>query len=57
MNTRIIFIRTVMQLTGLSRQTIWRYVNAGKFPPPKKIDNRNAWTEQKINTWIDEQMS
>jgi len=31
---RIIRLRDVMQLTGLARSTIYKYVEAGTFPQP-----------------------
>ena len=55
-NKRIIFIKTVTDKTGLNRMTIWRYVKAGKFPKPSKIENRNAWLEEAVDQWIDEKM-
>lgn len=56
MNKRIIFIKTVCEMTGLHRQTIWRYMQANKFPQPSKIENRNAWLLSDIDKWIDERM-
>lgn len=55
-NERIIFSLETMKRTGLSRQTIWRYIKANKFPMPKKIGNRNAWLESSISDWIAETM-
>lgn len=51
---RAIFIREVEKRTGSSRQTIWRWVRSGKFPPPSKIGNRNAWLESVIDQWLDD---
>lgn len=51
---RAVFIREVEKRTGKSRQTIWRWVRAGKFPPPSKIGNRNAWLESVVDKWLDD---
>lgn len=56
MNKRIVFIKIVCEMTGLHRQTIWRYIKANKFPKPSKIENRNAWYLHEIEQWQDEQM-
>jgi len=56
MDKRIIFIKTVEEKTGLHRQTLWRYWQAGKFPKPRKIETQNCWLESDIDKWIDEKM-
>lgn len=53
---RIVFIKYVCEITGLHRMTIWRYVNAGKFPQPSKIESRNAWLLSDVEDWIDSKM-
>ena len=56
MNKKILFIDGVTNKTGRHRQTIWRWVKAGKFPKPQVIENRNAWLESVIDQWIDSKM-
>lgn len=56
MSKKIVFIKTVEDKTGLTRQSIWRYLQANKFPLPTKIGNRNAWLESSIDAWIDEKI-
>ena len=56
MDKKIIFAKTVAEKVGCSRQTIWRYIEANKFPKPIKIEQRNAWLESTIDQWIDEKM-
>jgi len=53
---QIIFIKAVTKLTGLHRQSIWRYVKEGKFPKPSKIESRNAWFLADVENWIDFKM-
>jgi prophage regulatory protein len=38
---------------GISRATIYRYVNSGKLPPPVKLSSRCvAWRASAINEWL-----
>lgn len=44
-----------MQLTGLSRSTIYLYIKLGKFPAPLKIGERAvAWINVEIEDWLNE---
>jgi len=45
-------IRQVMQVTGLSRMTIYRLELAGKFPKRRQLsENSVAWLEADIAAW------
>jgi prophage regulatory protein len=45
-------IRQVMQLTGLSRMTIYRLELAGRFPKRRRLsENSVAWLESDIAGW------
>ena len=47
-------IRQVMQVTGLSRMTIYRLELAGKFPKRRQLSqNSVAWLESDIAAWAD----
>jgi len=47
-------IRQVMQLTGLSRMTIYRLELAGRFPKRRRLsENSVAWLESDIEAWAD----
>jgi prophage regulatory protein len=51
---RFLRIRHVMQLTGLSRMTIYRLELAGKFPKRRRLsENSVAWLEADISQWVD----
>ena len=40
-------------LIPVSRATWWRYVRAGKAPPPVKISNGvTAWRVGELRTWL-----
>lgn len=38
--------------TGLSRPTIYRLIQQGKFPPPGKAGCSSVWLEEDIDTWV-----
>lgn len=47
-------IRQVIQLTGLSRMTIYRLELAGQFPRRRRLsENSVAWLESDITAWAD----
>ncbi len=47
-------IRQVMQLTGLSRMTIYRLELSGKFPQRRRLSqNSVAWLESEIELWAE----
>lgn len=47
-------IREVMQLTGLSRMTIYRLELAGQFPNRRRLsENSVAWLESDISAWAE----
>ena len=47
-------IRQVIQLTGLSRMTIYRLELAGQFPKRRRLsENSVAWLETDIAAWAD----
>jgi prophage regulatory protein len=47
-------IRQVMQVTGLSRMTIYRLELAGKFPKRRQLsENSVAWLESDITVWAE----
>ena len=53
MNDRLIRLGDVMELTGLSRSTIYARIKAGdKFPRPIKYRKIALWSENSIHQWI-----
>lgn len=47
-------IREVMQLTGLSRMTIYRLELAGQFPNRRRLsENSVAWLQSDISAWAE----
>lgn len=53
MKKRFLRFPDVQKLVGLSRTTIWRLEQEGKFPARKKLgENSVAWLEEEIEKWI-----
>jgi prophage regulatory protein len=51
---QILKIKDVVQLTGLSRVTLWRLEQRSEFP--RKIvlsPNRVGWLEDEVRDWIE----
>ncbi len=40
-------------ITRKTRQTIWRWIKADKFPKPQYINGQRSWTEEVILEWQD----
>ena len=50
---RIIRLKEVIENTGLSRSTIYKYVGEGMFPKPVPLGGRTVgWVDQEIDEWI-----
>jgi len=46
-------IQKVIELTTLSRSTIYRLVESGKFPRPVKLTTRTiGWVEEEVRDFI-----
>ena len=50
---KLIRIKELEEITGLSRTTIWRLEKNGKFPKKVKISSRLiGWRSSDIENWI-----
>ena len=50
---RILRLPKVLEMTGLSRTSVWRQVKAGTFPKPVKLGPRAVgWLASKIDKWL-----
>lgn len=50
---RIIRAAQVAERLGISRTTVWRWVQEGRLPQPTRYGrNTTGWREADINTWI-----
>jgi predicted DNA-binding transcriptional regulator AlpA len=43
----------VLDKTGLTRSTLYRRIQAGLFPPPKKDGSASVWPEHEVDAYID----
>ena len=47
--------KKVMEITGLSRTTIWRQEKKGNFPQRRKISERAiGWLRSEITRWLED---
>jgi len=54
---RLIRISEVIDMTGLSRSCIYRYINEERFPMSVSLSPRSvAWVESEIQQWIAERV-
>lgn len=53
---QILRIGQVLELTGLSRTTLWRRVRAGEFPAPVRLGGLHSravgWRRSDVERWI-----
>ena len=53
-NDRIMRRPEVLKRTGFSGTTLWREVQAKRFPPPVQLSpHMVGWFESSINAWMD----
>ena len=51
---RLINVTDVLQLTSVSRGTLYLMMKAGEFPRPLQIGKRRvAWREAQVREWIE----
>ena len=50
---KLLRIKGVIHLTGISKSSIYALSNAGKFPAPLKLSEKTtAWVESEVLDWI-----
>jgi len=50
---RIIRLKDVMDLTGLARSTIYKFISGNSFPKPISLGDRCVgWLESEVHDWI-----
>tara|TARA_R110000737_G_scaffold67694_2_gene95702 strand:- start:3747 stop:3944 length:198 start_codon:yes stop_codon:yes gene_type:complete len=58
MNTKLIKIKEVLALTGLSKSHAYALAQKGLFPKPVKLTLRSsAWVQAEINDWIESRIA
>lgn len=57
-STRILRLPQVIARVGLSRASIYQYMNIGAFPKPIAIGFRaRGWLERDIDSWIEKRIN
>ncbi len=52
--SRLIRLKEVIRMTGLSRSSIYAYIARGKFPAQIRISERCvAWSLNDLELWLD----
>jgi prophage regulatory protein len=55
MTNQILKLPAVMQLTALSRSSLYALAKLGKFPAPIKLSERAVgWSAAEVNAWLAE---
>lgn len=50
---KVIRLQQVMEMTGLGRSTVYKYVNENWFPKPIPLGGRSVgWLESEVVEWI-----
>jgi prophage regulatory protein len=51
--SRLMRLKEVIQVTGMSRSSIYCRINEGKFPAAVSLGERSvAWVEEEVQGWI-----
>ena len=58
MQIKILRIKQVVEKTGLSKRTIYRWISQGRFPEQIFLGNSRivGWNEKIIDKWINSQL-
>ena len=50
--SRLMRLPEVVQMTGVSRSTIYRWMANGEFPKQVSLAANTAWLEDDLNDWF-----
>ncbi len=54
---RLIRMKEVMHLTGLSRPSVYRLMKDGTFPNSIDLGERSvAWVDDEVHEWVDQKI-
>ncbi len=55
---RLLKLKTVMDMTGVSRSYIYALAQQGAFPKPVKLTERSsAWVAAEVEEWIESRIA
>ncbi len=53
MSNKLLRLPQVIEITGMSKTTIYRWINKNEFPKPINLSNASVgWLDTDINDWI-----
>ena len=57
-SVKLLRLPAVMEMTGISRSSVYRLVQENKFPKPAHVavPKMTAWVSDDIENWIEEQI-
>ena len=56
--SKLLKLPDLIEITGMSRSTILRMIDEGKFPRPIKLNLRtNAWVEAELKDWVNSRIA
>ena len=57
-SVRLLRLPAVVEMTGMSRRTVYRLVREKKFPQPVRVPvpKMSVWPSDKIEQWIQDQL-
>lgn len=55
---KVVRLQQVMEMTGLGRSTIYKYMSESWFPKPISLGGRSVgWLESEVSEWILERIA
>jgi len=52
-NEEMVEMKDVVKLFGVSRRTIYKWIENTNFPRPSKIGHKNFWKKSEIEAYIE----
>ena len=50
---RMLRLRSVVSMTGLSKSTLYRLIKQGRFPQPLRLTQRAVrWRREEVDEWL-----
>ena len=49
----VIALPAVLEKTSLSRPTVYRLIQKGQFPAPRKVGTKSVWDEDAVDRWLE----
>lgn len=52
--TRFLRRKEILEITGVSNVTLWRWIDKGAFPKSYQLgENSVGWKDNEVNEWIE----